>query len=147
MTENKYDFFLGGVIQGSVADKSIRTQDYRERIKAIVSAKTPDRTVYCPYSTHNASVKYDDEKADQVFRDHIDLATKCGCMIAYTPEASMGTAIEMWECHRAGVPIISITSLRHNWVVRILSSVVCEDLDEFEKWLSEENLGAMIAGR
>ncbi len=147
MTEGAYDFFLAGVIQGSLADKSIRTQDYREKIKEIVDAKTPGRSVYCPYSTHNASVKYDNARANQVFRHHIDLATQCRFLIAYAPEASMGTAIEMWECHRAGVPIIAITPLRHNWVVRILSSAVLNDLAKFEQWLSEENLGAMISGR
>ncbi len=147
MTDKSYDFFLGGVMQGSVADESIRTQDYRKRIKEIVSLKTPERTVYCPYSTHNTSAEYDDAKANEVFRHHIDLATGCRYLIAYTPEASMGTAIEMWECHRAGVPVISITPLRHNWVVRILSSAVLNDLDEFEQWLSEESLRAMISGR
>ena len=150
MTKNNsdaYDFFLGGVIQGSADDESIRTQDYRERIKEIVAEKIPGRTVYCPYSTHNTGIEYEDKKADRVFRDHIDLATQCRFFIAYASEASMGTAIEMWECHRAGVPIIAITPLTHNWVVRILSSVVLGDLDAFDKWLSEENLSAMISGR
>ncbi len=57
------------------------------------------------------------------------------CMIAFLPEASMGTAVEMWECNKKGVPVWSITPMKQNWVVKFLSTEIFESLDEFEKYL------------
>ena len=42
-------------------------------------------------------------------------------LIAYVPEASMGTAIEMWEAHQHARVVVTITPLSHNWVVQITS--------------------------
>lgn len=139
-----YDFFLGGVIQGSMIDRDILSQDYRERIKRIVAKKVPGRTLYCPVENHQASIDYDDAQAEGVFRRHIDLAVRCKFFIAYLPTASMGTAIEIWECRRAGVPVISVSPMIHNWIIRLFSAVVLPDLDEFEKWLSEDHLRSIL---
>jgi hypothetical protein len=142
----QYDFFLGGVIQGSVVERTILPQDYREEIKRIVSAKTPNRSLYCPVSRHRTSVEYTDAQASDVFHKHLDLALTCRFLIAFLPTASMGTAIEIWECRKAGVPVLTITPMKHNWVVRLFSTKVFGDLREFEEWLSEANLQDILGG-
>ncbi len=139
-----YDFFLAGVIQGSRIDRDVETQDYRARIKDIVARRTPSRTIYCPVDHHRESPAYDDADAHRVFHHHIDLATRCRFLIAVLPTASMGTAIEMWECARAGVPVIAITPMTHNWVVRLFSAAVFRDVEEFDAWLSEDRLEAIV---
>jgi hypothetical protein len=137
----RFDFFLGGVIQGSVTDRTIMPQDYRLAIREAVARKTPGRTVYDPVENHAGSVEYTDEEAAGTFLHHIELLRRCGFFIAYLPSASMGTAIEMWECRRpVSPPVIAITPMGHNWVVRIFSGIVLKDVAEFEEWLSEENL-------
>ncbi|MBZ0270567.1 hypothetical protein K8I61_00910 [bacterium] len=140
------DFFLAGVMQGSTLDAALVSQDYRERVKAIVANKTPGRRVYCPLSGHAGSVDYDNARAATVFRQHIELACRSEFLIAYLPVASMGTAIEVWECRRAGVPVIAISPMAHNWVVRLFSNVVLADLDAFEAWLCEDALQDMKKG-
>ena len=58
----------------------------------------------------------------------------CGevdAVIAFAPEASMGTAIEMWEAYRNGKVVISISPMIHNWVVKYISDAVYEDLSAF----------------
>jgi len=57
--------------------------------------------------------------------------------ITYLPEASMGTAIEMWECYRNKVRIWTISPMKENWSVRFLSDKIFKSLDEFEKYLKE----------
>ena len=141
----RYDFFLGGVIQGSVAYRTIMPQNYRAAIREIIARRTPGRMVYDPVEHHAQSVEYSDGEAREVFFDHVTLARYCDFFIAYLPTASMGTAIEMWECFMSGSPpVITISPMAHNWVIRILSGVVLKDLSEFESWLSEENLKELV---
>ena len=52
-------------------------------------------------------------------------------LIAYVPEASMGTAIEMWEAHTNARFVITFTPLIHNWVVQITSNVIYENVSAF----------------
>ena len=53
-------------------------------------------------------------------------------LVAFVPEASMGTAIEMWEAHQHGAAVITISPLRHNWAVKFLSHAIYADLAAFE---------------
>ena len=53
-------------------------------------------------------------------------------LLAFVPEASMGTAIEMWEAHQHGAAVITISPLKHNWAVKFLSHALYADLPEFE---------------
>jgi hypothetical protein len=65
--------------------------------------------------------------------------------VAYLPEASMGTAVEMWEAHRAGKLVLAITPLARNWVVRFLSHRVYHDLAEFEEAVRSGELMELFA--
>jgi hypothetical protein len=53
-------------------------------------------------------------------------------VLAFVPEASMGTAIEMWEAHQHGRAVIAISPLEHNWSVKFCSHAVYPDLAAFE---------------
>ena len=61
----KYDFFIAGVIQGSIAEKQVHAQDYRDEIKKVLAEKAPERSVFCPVEEHCNSVEYSDEEALQ----------------------------------------------------------------------------------
>jgi hypothetical protein len=129
--------FVCGIIQGSRPDLSIHEQSYREDIRRLVEKYLPGAEVYCPVSLHPDSPAYDDEKACEVLEESVEAARKSDLLIAYLPEASMGSAIELWEAKRAGVRVISVTPLRDNWVIRYASDVILEDLDDVEKFLRE----------
>lgn len=143
----EYDVFIGGVIQGSERGRSIAPQDYWMRIRAAVEAGRPGATVYDPVACHPSSIDYGLERARQTFFGHAALAARCRAFIAYLPEASMGTAIEMWEVHRAGRPIIAISPMGENWVVNLLSTVRFTDLPAFEAWARGGGLAEMLARR
>ncbi len=128
--------FIAGIIQGSIKGKKIHSQDYRERIKQILARYFKDWEIYCPVANHPNSVEYTDEEAKKTFLYHVDLVKHSGLVVAYLPEASMGTAIEMWEAYKSGVPVWSITPMRENWVVRITSQKIFESIEEMESYLS-----------
>ena len=56
---------------------------------------------------------------------------KVDVVVAYVPQASMGTAIEMWEAHRNNRIVITISPLSHNWAIRFLSNIVYADMEAF----------------
>ncbi len=128
-------FFLAGIIQGSNTGKSLHKQDYREKIKAILRKYFPESKIFDPIEVHPDSANYDYRMGESVFLGYIKLASQCDYLIAYLPQASMGTAIEMWECYKKGVPIWTISPMKENWSVKFLSKRVFESLDEFERYL------------
>ncbi|HHN46605.1 MAG TPA: hypothetical protein ENN09_04110 [Planctomycetes bacterium] len=133
--------FLAGIIQGSHADKGVHPQDYRRRVRELVEKHVPGAEVYDPVAEYPGSVEYPDDYAKQVFFGLMEKAARADVLIAFLPQASLGTAIEMWEARRAGVHVVAISPLKHNWVIRFVSDVAVSDLEEFEKHLSENGLG------
>jgi hypothetical protein len=128
-------FFIAGIIQGSNRGKVLHNQDYRKKIKTILKKYFPKAKIVDPVSVHPNSADYDPKTGKAVFLEDIKHATKSDCMIAYLPFASMGTAIEMWECYKKGVTIWTISPMKENWSVKFLSTKTFESLDEFEKYL------------
>jgi len=129
--------FLAGIIQGSARDKSIHSQDYREMIKTIISDALPDAVVIDPYDGHQDSVNYDDSKGKAVFEMALENIRQSDLVIAFLPCASMGTAIELWECYRTGIPVWSITEMKDNWIVRFCSEKIFENIESFAEYLGE----------
>ena len=95
-------FFIGGIIQGSINDVAIHPQDYRTRIKDLLLRWVPGADVYCPIENHPDSLRYEDTHARSVFFGHVDRCGETDVLVAYLPEASMGTAVEMYEAQRKG---------------------------------------------
>lgn len=130
-------FFIAGIMQGSRIDASMHEQDYRSRCKSLLELYLPDAEVYDPLANHQGSVSYDDETARDVFYQHNRLCREVDVVIAFVPEASMGTAIEMWEAHEHGNGIVvAISPLSHNWAVRFCSNIIFLNFEAFEEELS-----------
>jgi hypothetical protein len=129
--------FLCGIIQGSRPDLSIHGQSYRDVLRGLIQKHLPEAEVYCPVSLHPESPAYDDQKAARVLEESVEAAMASDLLIAYVPEASMGSAIELWEAKRAGVRVVCVTPLRDNWVIRYASDVILEDFDELDAFLKE----------
>ncbi|MBN2416445.1 hypothetical protein JXO52_11415 [bacterium] len=140
-------FFIAGIIQGSIQGTSVFDQNYRQVIKSVLAQTFPECTIVCPVENHPSSVDYPTEKAASVFHEHVRIVTESTALIVYLPEASMGSSIEMWEARRAGVPIVSITPMLTNWVVRILSDRICDSLDDFGGFVGSGGLSALIEDR
>jgi hypothetical protein len=124
--------FLAGIMQGSHLGAVLHNQDYRRRIKRLLAEYLPEADVYDPQADHQNSLAYDDDLGRQVFMHHNRLCGEVDVVVAIVPEASMGTAIEMWEAHRHGRCVLTISPLSHNWAVRFLSHAVYADEEQFQ---------------
>ena len=127
--------FIAGIIQGSCKGKNVWSQDYRSQLKEALAKAFPYWEVYCPVENHPESVEYTDEKAKETFFYHIDLVKESSLVVAYLPAASMGTAVEMWEAYKKGIPVWTVTPMSENWVVRITSTRIFPSLEELKGFL------------
>ena len=136
--------FLAGIMQGSREDEVLHPQDYRGRIKEMFARHLPDARVYCPVENHPESLGYSHRKGREVFFDHLEMAASCDVLLAFLPEASMGTAIEMWEAHRNGRVVLTVSAMTANWTVKFLSTRILRDLDELASFLADGGLKRLL---
>jgi len=139
--------FVAGIIQGSLRDRSIHQQDYRRRIVGLLRAEFPDLEVYCPIENYPNSLAFPDAVARRTFFGLMDRAAQADALVAYLPEASMGTAIEMWQAHRNGRLVVTISPMEANWAVRFLSDVLVPDIGAFEDFVRSGGFRRLLAAR
>lgn len=140
-------FFVAGIIQGSRADEQIHPQDYRTPIVGLLREAFPHAEVYCPIENYPNSLEFTEELARSTFFELMERAGQADVLVAYVPEASMGTAVEMWRAHGAGRLIVTISPLRANWVIRFLSTVLLPDVAAFEEFVRSGKLARLMASR
>jgi hypothetical protein len=138
--------FIGGVMQGSRQDNEINNQNYRQIIRQAILEKHTHADVVDPFSLFPDSVGYGDERAKQVLLAMADEAGQSDLVISYLPEASMGTALEMIRAYDNGKPVITISPMAENWVIRSLSQRVFSTMETFLDWLQQEGLDSILDG-
>ncbi|OHB84661.1 MAG: hypothetical protein A2V98_16455 [Planctomycetes bacterium RBG_16_64_12] len=138
-------FFLAGVMQGSHTEAVVCDQGYREEIKRLIKAHFPGAEVYDPRADHSDSITYDDPTGRSVFFHHNRMCREVDVLLAFLPEASMGTAIEMWEAYQHGAAVITISPMEHNWAVKFLSHELYADLQGLQLALESGRLKRRIA--
>jgi hypothetical protein len=136
--------FIAGIMQGSRLDQDIDDQNYRTVIASAIQARHPDAEIVDPNLLHPNGVDYDDELAHATLIEMAELAGRCDLVVAYAPQASMGTALEMWEAYRHGVPVVTVSPMVANWVVRHLSTRVLPDLAAFARWIANGELDKLV---
>jgi hypothetical protein len=137
--------FLAGIMQGSHIDAVLHPQGYRQRLKSLLAAHLPEAEVYDPLADHVNSIGYDDDTGRRVFLHHNRMCREVDVLVAFLPQASMGTAIEMWEAWQHGAAVIAISPMTANWAVRFLSHHIYPDLESFETDLKSGRLAGRIA--
>ena len=136
--------FLAGIMQGSHVGADLHDQDYRQRLIGLLTKHLPHVDIYDPLADHSDSLDYDDKLGRDVFLKHNRMCRDVDVVIAFIPEASMGTAIEMWEAHLNGKLVVTISPMLHNWVVRFCSTLVYPTLAEFESELKSGQLAQQL---
>lgn len=143
--ERAMKVFLAGIMQGSHVAALVHDQSYRGSLADVVQRHWPEAEVYDPFANHATSVGYDRRRAREVFLGHIEMCRQFDLLIAYVPEASMGTAIEMWEAHQHARVVVTITPLVHNWVVQITSQAVYRDASAFTYALQAGEIDRLLS--
>ncbi len=138
-------FFIAGIMQGSLIDPKLHTQNYRSLLTEWIQESLEGAEVYDPLAGHNDSIEYNETQGKRTFYNHNRM---CGndidVLVAYAPEASMGTAIEMWEAYRNRKIVITISPMAHNWVVKFCSHLVLDSLDDFQAALQDRSIQQLI---
>ena len=137
-------FFLAGIMQGSHVGPVLHEQDYRRRIVELLAVYFPEAEVYDPRADHAGSIDYDEATGRRVFFRHNRMCAEVDVLLAFLPEASMGTAIEMWEAYRHGVAVVTISPMVHNWAVRFLSHARYADVEQLEAALADGHVARTI---
>ena len=138
--------FIAGIMQGSRTEKQLHSQDYRTELTEFFRETMPELSVYDPFAKNQDSVNYGNEKGQETFLRHNRMCgTEIDLLVAYVPEASMGTAIEMWEAWKNGAVVISISEMTRNWVVRYLSHRIFPDMESFKASVKNGELAALLA--
>jgi hypothetical protein len=131
-------------MQGSRLDRYIDEQNYRQIISDAILRHQPDADIVDPNELHPGGVDYDDALAKATLLEMADLAGLSDLLVAYAPKASMGTAIEIWQAFRAGAPVVTISPMAANWVVKHLSQAVLPDLASFQEWVAGGELDKLL---
>jgi hypothetical protein len=139
--------FISGVMQGSRQDRDVQSQDYRQVIADAVLTRHPDVEVVDPWEMHPGAVEYTLQQAKDTLLKEIDLAGGCDVLIAYVPEASMGTSLEMWAAYQIGAPIFTISNMTRNWVLQSFSTQIHPTLEDFLAFVGAGGLEEVLDGR
>lgn len=147
MAKDSLSFFIAGIIQGSIPERRIHPQDYRLGIKQILRSRYPECRIIDPLELHPRSLAYGPAKAQKVFFEHIELASQVDVLVCYLPEASMGTAIEMYQAWLKGTIVLTITPMISNWVVRFFSDRIFPEMASFARFIDRGGLGRLLKAR
>ncbi len=131
MSKGLWRVFIGGIMQGSRRENVIDAQDYRQLIGQCLRSHLHNIEVIDPFELHPNSVAYDTDEARRTLISLAQTASQADAVVVFVPEASMGTALEMWEAYRGKKPIFAISPLIYNWVVRCLATRVFDNIEEF----------------
>ncbi|MGN0911628.1 MAG: hypothetical protein ACI4NV_09490 [Thermoguttaceae bacterium] len=141
-------FFIAGIMQGSILDVALHDQNYRSLIKNALLKAFPSSEVYDPLERNQDSLFYTYEYGKTVFLNHNKMCgTEIDALVAYIPEASMGTAIEIWEAWKNNKFVVVISPMKSNWVVKYLSDVVYNSLEDFLIDLENGKISQLISNR
>ena len=136
--------YIAGVMQGSTKGQGIQEQSYRQLIRDVIKTYHPNVEFVDPYSLFPDSVKFDDKRSKQVLFEMAAEAGSSDIVIAYLPEASMGTSLEMIRAYDNGKTIISISPMEKNWLIRAVSTKIFPSLDDFYAWVHKTHLSELI---
>lgn len=134
--------FIAGVMQGSRTDDGVTDQSYRGAIGRILQENLGDVDVIDPWVLHPSSERYGVERARETFMNMNSAAGQADVLVAFVPEASMGTAVEMWEAYCGGAKVYCISPMADNWVVKLLSCQVFPTLEAFETFVRNGGLSS-----
>ena len=137
--------FIGGIIQGSKRQQEVHDQDYRQQIAEIVRRHHPGVEIVDPVQLHPDSVHYAREQAVDTFLNLLNRAIEADLLVAYLPEASLGTAVEIWRAHEADKPVFVISPMAHNWMLWVTATRIFPDLCAFAAFVADGRLAPYLS--
>ncbi|GAB3175709.1 hypothetical protein GCM10027059_49520 [Myceligenerans halotolerans] len=156
--------FLAGTIQGANRGVDVEDQQYRTDLTTILTEAFPGVECFDPSAPVRdrmadpalaelvvriasdappvlATADLPGRAAElrTIFREMAREAGRCDLCVAYLPHRipSMGTAMEMYAAHLAGVPVVAVTEMVENLAVVSTADWIVRDLDQLRAWLDD----------
>ena len=136
--------YISGVMQGSKRGLEIQDQEYRQVISDAIKIYCPNAEIVDPFLLFPDTAAFDDQRTRKVLFMMADQAASADIVIAYLPEASMGTTLEMTRAYDNGKVIISISPMENNWFIRAVSATILPSLDDFCTWINKTQLTELV---
>lgn len=133
-------------MQGSRREKGITAQDYRAQLTQLFARHLDGVEIVDPYALHPNSVEYTFEEGRRTLLSLAQAAGQADAVVAYLPEASMGTALEIWQAYQHRRKIFTISPLGENWVVKFLSTRVFARYEDFERFVASGEFQRAMGG-
>lgn len=146
-------YFISGVMLGSKQklekhEADLVPQNYRQQIADVIQKKDPQAVIVDPLDAlkHRAEqmghtiddINASDEAVRDAFTEVIEMVKDCDVIVSNLPEASMGSAIELWEARKANLQIFTISPMKDNWTIRSVTDHNFLDLVDFEQNLGKQ---------
>ena len=95
-----------------------------------------------PEGTAQTDMFRDDDHVKRAFSMCVDAAAAADVVVSYLPEASMGSAVEIYAAKSAGRKILVVApgSMAQNWTVRSYADCTFASIQEVGIWL-KSNIG------
>jgi hypothetical protein len=145
--QSELRIFLSGIISGSLGGNQIHQQSYRDELRAVLKECMPAAQILCPWDMHPDALNFSPGQAREALAAEVEAAATSDVVVAYIPQASMGTAIEIWEANKRGVPVLAITPLIHNWVVMLTARQTFPTIEDFAEFARSGGLAAFASER
>ncbi|CAE8589466.1 unnamed protein product [Polarella glacialis] len=151
-SSEKRRYFISGVMIGSKhklveVEKDLHNQDYRARLAEIICRVDPQAEIVDPLDIVKAfaeskGISLDDlNLKDSLVAAALDeivaIIPSCHVIISNLPEASMGSAVELWEAKRSGLLIFTVSPMTSNWTIRAVAKRNFQDFDDLEQNLAK----------
>ncbi|WP_172387256.1 hypothetical protein [Streptomyces sp. MNP-20] len=139
--------FLAGIIQGGRTDDGIHHQGYRKQIRDAIAVAYPDAQFVDPHEENLGRLEWSRDLQEEMFLRYVAEAGRCDVLVAWLPEPSMGTSVEMYEAHRLGVPVLAISPLGGTWAVFSLATHTFPDLEAFSDFVRSPGFAELVLSR
>lgn len=135
--------FLAGIIQGSLRSLEVHGQDWREVAAAAFARHVPEADVYDHFAAHPQGISYDLAAIRRTIEEGNEAARTSDVVVAWVPEASMGTALEIYLAFKAGAVVLAVSPMAANWVLRAYTHRIFPDLEALARFLETGGLRAL----
>ncbi|MCD4656478.1 MAG: hypothetical protein K8S87_02925 [Planctomycetes bacterium] len=129
--KSEIKIFVSGIVHGS-RENDVYPQCYRKRIVDVIEKSWQSAIVICPTIVNSKSLTESVTETAKAFEQQLSLLKKSNIVVAYIPEASMGTAIEIYNASMRGKYVVTITPLISNRMIRMFSHDIYDSVDSFE---------------
>ncbi|MEU9396448.1 hypothetical protein AB0D86_41425 [Streptomyces sp. NPDC048324] len=136
--------FLAGIIQGARTDDGIHHQGYRKEIRDAVSVAYPEAQFVDPHEENLGRLEWSRDLQREMFLRYVREAGRCDVLVAWLPEPSMGTSVEMYEAYRMGVPVLTISPMAGTWAVFSLATRTLPNLEAFSAFVRSAEFAELM---